>query len=267
MGSSSEFSQGLRKDVLLLLIVYLVGIAIAEALVAYVDFTCGLVLHCLLIATLVISAAVFSVKLPDLSKLLVAILLAPLIRVLSLATPFWSFISTLYWLLIITFPLLAAAFSTFYANGLSRADVGLVLGSPKKISFQVGIGLVGIPLGFVEYLILKPEAWIPSLAWQNLIVAAFILLIGTGFAEEFIFRGIMLHNAESVLGGRGALLYVSLIFASLHIGYLSILDLMFVFAIAIFFGLIVQRTRTILGVVLCHGLLNIALYLIVPFYL
>ena len=48
----------------------------------------------------------------------------------------------------------------------------------------------------------------------------------------------------------------------LHLGYRSAWDIVFVFGVAIFFGYLVRRTRSIVGVTLSHGLINILLYLV-----
>jgi len=92
-----------------------------------------------------------------------------------------------------------------------------------------------------------------------------ILLLGTGFVEEFIFRGVLQRSAVEAFGGWGVI-YVSLLFAILHIGFLSWIDVVFVFVIALFFGWVVKKTGSLLGVTLSHGITNIVLYLVVPFF-
>ena len=92
---------------------------------------------------------------------------------------------------------------------------------------------------------------------------ALILLVATGFAEELIFRGVLQRVCGVVFGGWG-LVYVSALFAVLHVGYLSAADVAFVFAIAMFFSWVVKRTGSLLGVTLSHGITNIFLFLVVP---
>ncbi len=76
----------------------------------------------------------------------------------------------------------------------------------------------------------------------------------------------MQRAAERTLG-RYNILYVSLVFAALHIGYKSVLDVVFVFVVAFFFGWVVNRTSNLLGVTFAHGLTNITLFLLTPFLL
>ena len=89
-------------------------------------------------------------------------------------------------------------------------------------------------------------------------------MVTTGFVEEFIFRGVLQRSAWERFGWRG-LIYVSSLFAILHIGFLSWVDVVFVFGIALFFAWVVKRTGSLLGVTLSHGITNITLYLIAPF--
>ena len=93
---------------------------------------------------------------------------------------------------------------------------------------------------------------------------AFILAIFTGLLEEVVFRGLMQRAAGEVLG-RWGMLYVAVLFAVLHFGYKSPLDVIFVLAVGIFFGWVVARTHSLLGVTISHSLTNIILFLVMPF--
>ena len=63
---------------------------------------------------------------------------------------------------------------------------------------------------------------------------------------------------------RWGLGYVALLFGVLHIGYLSVLDVVFVMAVGLMFGYIVRWGGSILGVTLAHGLTNIMLFIVLP---
>ena len=69
----------------------------------------------------------------------------------------------------------------------------------------------------------------------------------------------------SAWGEYSAFVYVSILFAVLHIGYNSLADILFVFIVGFAFGLIVLRTGSLLGVTIAHGLTNTVLFLVVPF--
>jgi membrane protease YdiL (CAAX protease family) len=60
------------------------------------------------------------------------------------------------------------------------------------------------------------------------------------------------------------IVYVAAIFSVLHVGYSSFVDVAFVFGIGLFFGWAADKTGSIVGVTLAHGLANIVLFLILP---
>ena len=77
----------------------------------------------------------------------------------------------------------------------------------------------------------------------------------------------MQQTSIEQLGKLAGILYVTLIFAILHVGYHSLLDVLFVFVIGLIFGWFVSRTGSLLGVTLSHGLTNIMFFLVIPYWL
>src|SRR5439155_516395 len=99
----------------------------------------------------------------------------------------------------------------------------------------------------------------------TLMFLSVVIFFATGVSEELIFRAILLRRAVEGLGPRGGLLYVTAIFASLHVFFLNGVDLVFVFAVGLFYGTVVLVTRNLWGVILSHSLGNVILYLVAPF--
>ncbi len=64
-----------------------------------------------------------------------------------------------------------------------------------------------------------------------------------------------------------AIIYVSLLFAVVHLIHRSVIDIIFVFLVALFFGWVVKKTGSLVGVTLSHGIANTVLFLVVPFLL
>jgi hypothetical protein len=91
-----------------------------------------------------------------------------------------------------------------------------------------------------------------------------MLLIFTGFIEELLFRGLIQKAAIDLLGARGGILLVSLVFGVFHFGWGSPLDVAYVGLVGLFFGWVVWRTGSILGVTLAHGLANIMWLIVLP---
>ena len=239
---------------------YLAAIAIAEILTTFAPARTGLVAHAAVLLGILIHAA--RVDGQKEQAFLVSLAFAPLIRVLSLSLPLAD-LPLLYWYPITSIPLFAAVLIAAPTLGFGRAALGLSL---RRWGLQLVIGLSGIAFGVFEYWILQPEPLVSTFEWTDLLWPALILLVSTGLLEELIFRGLLQRAAIDVLGIWG-IGFVAILFAVLHTGYRSLLDVLFVGAVGLFFGWVVHRTRSLLGVTLAHGLTNIILFLVMPFVL
>jgi membrane protease YdiL (CAAX protease family) len=167
----------------------------------------------------------------------------------------------IYWYGIVAVPLVVATFVVMRRLDYSRPQVALTLNRPE---FQVLIALTGIPFGIIEFFILRPGPLIHTLTLGGILLPAFILVVGTGFAEEFVFRGVMQRAAGEALGQWGWV-FIAVLFAILHIGYLVVADVLFVLGVGLFYGWAVKKTGSLVGTTLSHGIANVVLYLIVPF--
>ena len=248
----------LHRPPLHVALAYLAVLALAEILTTLIDARVGLVMNSIMLFVLLLHTAL-AWETP-LHRLLVTLAFAPLIRLLSLSLPLAEF-PRVYWYFITSVPLFVAAFLVARLLDFSLDGLGINL---RALPVQGLVALTGLAFGFLEYKILQPDPLAPAFTWQALLVPALILLFSTGFLEELIFRGLMQSTALEVLG-RFGLVYVALIFAVLHIGYKSVVDVVFVFAVGFFFGWVVWKTRSIVGVTLAHGLTNIMLFLVMPF--
>ena len=242
-------------------LVYLDLLMSAELLTISNFVIYGIFLHLITLFLLLIHSALTSDR--DFSKLLLALILAPLIRILSLSLPLSHF-SYIMWFVLISIPVYIALFTCIYIQGLNIRDIGLIPPRLRDIPIEVFIVLLGIPVGLIEYHILKPGMLVdlkPGL--QSFIVPSIILILSTGFLEELIFRGVMQHHAIENMGLYG-LFYISIIFGILHLGNLSIFDVILAFTIGFIYSLVVRKTGSIYGVSISHGLINIVLFLIAP---
>lgn len=238
-------------------LIYLAALTMAEALTTLANPRVGLIFHGFILGALILHATLFAKH--GLQKFLITMTLAPLIRLMSLSMPLLQF-PFIYWYALIGAPLILAGFLVLRVTGYKADRIGLNM---RALPWQLLIALTGIAFGFMEYLILKPTPLEGAQSWDQILMPAMILLIFTGFLEEFIFRGLIQRGALGTVG-HYALVYVAVLFAVLHLGYRSLWDLVFVFAVGMFFGVVVLRTGSLLGVTLSHGLTNITLYLIIP---
>ena len=245
---------------MIIYITYFLAIAAAELVTVYVNPVWGTVCHAAVLAALLVHAALERTQARQ--RFLTALALAPLVRIVSLAMPLTA-IPRIWWYPVIYTPLLAAALVTMHLQGYHRRQVGLTF---RFSWLQLGVFGAGALLGLGEYLILRPEPLISELTWASVWLPALIFLLAVGFVEEVLFRGVM-QTASAPLMGKWAIIYISGIFALLHMGFYSWLDVVFVFGIAVFFGWAVKKERSLVGVTFAHGIANTMLYLIAPFLL
>lgn len=240
---------------------YAAAITAAEIVTAYYNPIYGIACHVILLVALLTHAALVYNQAINLVYL--SLCLAPMIRIMSLSMPLIG-VPPMYWYLIIGLPLFAAAASVMQYAVFKPREVGL---NVDNLPLHLLVAFVGVPLGLMEYLILKPAPLVPEFTFQHVWLPSLILLVSTGFLEEFIFRGVMYRAAVETLGRWYSIIYISFIFGVLHITHRSPVDLIFVFAVALLFSVTVSFSRSILGVSLAHGLTNIGLYIIWPYLL
>ena len=245
----------------------LAAFSLAEVITVFTDPVTGVALHAVTLSALVASSGFGRGSRASgeaLGRLLYSLALVPLIRIVSLAMPLGRFDQE-YWFLAAGLPVFVGGAVVVSHLGIGLREIGLRLPRSGLVS-QLPIVLFGFALGFSEYHILRPEPLIEELTLRQFVVPALILLAFTGALEEFLFRGILQRTATRAFGSPAlAIVYVSLIFAVLHIGYRSAIDFLFVFAIALLYGWVVRKTGSIIGVSVSHGITNITLFLLMPF--
>ncbi len=254
-------------------IIYLLAITVAEAIVIALEPATGIVTasiigiacHIAILLVVIIDAAHIDNYYRE--RFVISLSIIPLIRVISLSLPLAD-IERIWQYPIIYIPLLAAVIVLANILGYRFRETGVRFGF---IPLQLIIAVTGLGFGVVEYLILKPESMVTELTFQAVWLPALVLLLATGMVEEFIFRGVLQRSATEVFGGWG-IVYVSYLFTILHIGWIqaesqfAVYDVAFVFVVALFFGWVVKKTGSLLGVTLAHGLTNIILFIVAPFY-
>ena len=246
-------------------ILYLCAMVVAEAFIAIGEPELGVGIHILLIVLLLFHASLIRVEEPTLGALLVAMSLPPLDRVLNLGVPRFD-LPVLAWLGLVSVPLVVAIGAVAYVEGFRFKDLALGFPTWRDFPLQLGIAATGIPLGLVEYAILRPDDWMPGpFVLPAFLGGVFVLFLATGVSEEIIFRRILLSRATDQFGNVAGLLFMSVAFAMMHLFYNSPLDLAFVFAVGLFYGLLVLRTKSLWGVILSHTFDNVVLYLVAPF--
>ena len=242
-------------------LIYLLVITAAEVLTVIVQPVLGIVCHIAILISVVVHSAI--AREYPYRHLILSLGLIPLIRILSLSMPLAN-IPQIWWYPIIYFPILVAAVIVMRILDYKAGDIGLNFG---VFPVQLAVGLTGFVFGTVEYFILTEEAIATGLVLRETPLLAVLLLpLCTGVVEELIFRGVLQRTAVEVFRWWG-IVYISLLFAILHTGFLSWIDVIFVFGVALFFGWVVNKTRSLFGVIVSHSITNLVLYVLIPSFL
>jgi len=238
---------------------YLLVITAVEVVTIFYHPLWGIIGHTALLATVIVHSAQISDR--TRRQMVLSLALVPLIRVMDLSLPLLD-IDPMWRFTMVYAPLLVASVVVVRVLGYSRNEVGFKL---KSLPIQLGVALTGLLLGGAEYLILRPEqALIAQFTWSEALPISLVLVVSTGFVEEFAFRGVLQRSAVELFGWWG-IVYVSLIFSALHMGFRSWEDVIFVFGVAMFFGWAVKKTGSLFGVTIAHGITNILLFVVLPF--
>jgi membrane protease YdiL (CAAX protease family) len=240
---------------------YFIAITGAELLVILYTPLAGLIFHSIILFWLLIQP-VFMENTQQ-RDFLTAMSLVPLIRIISLAMPLVD-LPQILWFPLIYFPLLIAVVITMKTINIKAKDIGI---ASRGLYWQIPAGLLlGLILGIIEFRILQPEPIKKHLSINEIWLPVLILFVTTGMVEELIFRGVLQKLAQDVMSVWG-IVYISAIFAILHVGFYSVIDVVFVFFVAIIFAAIVKKTGSITGAIIAHGMTNTVLFVLGPFML
>lgn len=237
---------------------YIIYLIVAELLTTYSNPVVGLAFHAVMVFLLLFHATWLAERKP--ARLLLCIMLMPLIRLMSVSVPLANF-PPVSWYMVVSIPLFLAAFTVMRLLGLKWNQVGFNL---RAFPFQIMVAVTGVLLGVVEFLVLRPLPILYNPTLWQIVEPAIYLIIGTGLMEELVFRGILQQVAEEHFGTNPSILFSAAIFAIMHIGWQSALDLLIVFVAGVYWGWIFARTRSIFGITISHGVTNILLFLILP---
>ena len=248
---------------------YVILVAAAELVTAYATWhgvifaKYGIAFHAAILFALFIHSALTLPSDPEFSRFLTVLIIAPLIRILSLALPVTHF-GYIAGFAIISIPVYIAIFTFLYIQRITPRDVALALPKLKHLPLELATILFAVPFGILEYYVLKPGILVAP-SFEALLVPSLVMLACTGFLEELTFRGLMQYHATRTMGFSG-IIFISILFGVLHIGNLTVLDVLLAGTVSIIYSLVVQKTGSLYGVSISHGLINIVLFLIAPAY-
>ncbi len=239
---------------------YLLIIASIEAMTVLSYLQLGLLLYaCLLIAFTLHSGLGDS---DESRKLALALALVPLARMIALSLPLIE-LPQAAWYPAVALPMLVAAWVVMHQAALPFQIIGA---HRRNRIFHLMMISGGLGLGALAYAVFQPRAILAPFAVEPPLVLALVvgMVFLAGFTEEIIFRGLV-QKLSGPLMGRWSLLYSALVFAVLHIGYLSVWAVVFALLIGLLFAQIVHWSGSVLGVALVHGMASVTQLLLMPY--
>jgi uncharacterized protein len=255
-GTGERFSVASKLTVLQTTLLYVVAVVIAEMITTFTSPLLGTLLHAAVFTAGIIHGAVDTRS--RASALWMSLSLVPLIRVVSLGLPLGAFPQN-WWYVLTSIPLIAGAVTAIQVLELKWSDVGLIRPQHGTWSLTIVVGVSGLFIGFGEYVLLGPSLIFTQVSVQDLMLAVIILFIGTGVVEELIFRGILQRTATQAIRFWPGAIVVSLLFAVMHVGHGSWLNVGYIFLVAMYFALVRRQTGSLFGVILAHTLANFVL--------
>jgi|SRR3990172_3010059 len=248
----------------LFIIDIIVAITISEYIFAYFNVAYGIVisLALVIIIYLMISLLKFDRGIIDVSETLVLI---PLYILFTASLP-WFFINQQYLLPAVYSCILALCLWHVYQKHVSLKEI---FGFHKeKLLKHALIGMnIGIPLGMVEYFILRPAPAFPDFQMIYLLRDAVYMIGFVGIGEELLFRGLIQKDLTATFGFKWGLFGASFLFAIMHLTWRSVPELGFVFLAALVLGFLYHKTNSLTAPIIAHGVNNIMLVAVLPYLL
>lgn len=201
------------------------------------------------------------VKDSEVNKIHQALMLLPLLRLISLSMPKF-FTSALYSFIFIYGPLAIPVAIIIIHQRNSLEQIGI---SMKNIGTYI---ILSVPLGFLlglgEYLTIQAGYIIPDLTFGNLFKLTLIMVLLVGLVEEVIFRSILQTRLEQALSMQEALLITSLLFGLMHSGYGTLNEILYTGFVGLILGFAFYKTRSLPFIAVLHGFVNVFLFGILP---
>jgi CAAX protease family protein len=204
------------------------------------------------------------VKDAEVNKIHQALMLLPILRLISLSMPKF-FTTTLYSFIFIYGSLAIPVAIILIHQRNSLEQIGI---SMKKIGTYMILSVpLGFLLGFGEYLTIRTGYLIPDLTIGNLLKLTLIMVFFVGLVEEVIFRSILQTRLEQALSIQEALLITSFLFGLMHSGYGTFNEILYTGFVGLILGFAFYKTRSLPFVAVLHGFVNVFLFGILPHFL
>lgn len=159
--------------------------------------------------------------------------------------------------------ILTLCFWRIHSRNLSFESLGFV---KRGLGMYSIIGIVaGIPLGTVEYFILRPQAATPTFSITYFLQTTMYMIFFVALGEEVLFRSLIQKSLVNMMGDKQGIFWGAVIFGVMHFVWRSVPELFFTFGAGLVLGFYYYRTKSLAGSIVLHAVNNILLLAILPY--
>jgi len=161
----------------------MLGIVVGELMLFSGQVYMGIAIHVINLQAITLGL-IFSSLSSDIKNTLQSLILLLLLRIIGIAMPQFFTVSIL-WYPLVYGVMFIPIFLIIKNQHISSKEIGIDF-KRLNIYFPAGI-TIGLGIGTIEYLILKPDPLIENTALSNLILIAIVMFVFVGAIEELIF--------------------------------------------------------------------------------
>lgn len=250
-----------------LIAAYVVLITAAEACVVFLSAVAGAVCYSILLVAMLTHCAVGLAPSDDRPSTgerfdpvhaVAALAFVPILRLVSLSASVGGGTETSRYLIVGGALLAGVAWGAW---GVRLPGLRL---RPRYPAIESAVALLGFPLAFGAYRFVRPESVAAGTHWFQLAAAA--LAVGlAAVVEELIFRGFIQTAFARWHGPRLAPLLSAGVYIVAYLGVRPVQMIALSGILGLLFGWIVERSRSLLGVTVSHVIVNVGLFVLLPY--
>ena len=193
-------------------------------------------------------------------RLLPAVALLPLLRVLSITMPVPE-LSPIVWLALAAGPLLFAVISTARLTDIDVREIGIGI-VPRDVLSGLLVA-ASIPVGIVLGWLQPSFVSIDRETAVAVALAAATLVAGSAIAEELVFRGILQPLMGRAIGPLAIVLTAG-VYGATYLGSQSLAVAGIMALVGLAYGYVVARTGSLWGPLIGHSALILAAIFLAP---
>lgn len=238
------------------LIITSILLVLSEALIHLSGVKNGIIAYITVLIFLIILFTLTKNLSEEYTRVFQIITLIPLYRIITLSIPI-ELITYEGYLMSTTIAILAGSLVLIHHLKIPLANIGLILKDPKLQILCIAAGGV---IGYLEWKIINPQQ-------LGSLMPGVLILTLCAFTDELIFRGLIQQSIEKAQESSFiAIFLTSILYTTFFISFPFSLNLLLIFLVSVFYGYVVSKSKSIIGVSISHALVNICCLVVIPYF-